>query len=126
MTSLEGDCFLRACAYLLNLDLNDVPHFVFEYEDNWFEEFNNWLMKKYNYFAIIWGTGAYFSDMAKHMKGHYIAGVITKKDSIHHVVIMENEQIIFDSAYRVEEDYTFDYIITLHPHITNASYKEKE
>ena len=117
----HGDCFPSCIAKLLGIDKKDVPHFCLLYSnDDWFPKFNEWLRENHEMYAINWES-AEFNTLADCMEGDYLAGVYSTQADIHHQVIMNGREIVFDPAIIPDREYKFENITTLHPLITRVS-----
>jgi hypothetical protein len=100
-----GDCFRACIASLLEMNIEDVPHFVEIYENNpelhkkpWLKVVNDWL-KEIGYYYIEISYNGYHPGAFKAWAGideyyHILCGKSPRGCS--HAVIGKNGKIFFD------------------------------
>ena len=112
-----GNCFPAVLASLLEVELEDVPDFMNEYRPEYHQssmlahrKMNEWLVKNHKIFLIVINfdfdpkeKGGYVDAW---LFGYWIAAV--RYEGIAHVVIMKNNEMVFDPAGREFDDYKFE------------------
>ena len=52
LSSTEGDCFAACVASILEVSLSDIPNFMLQKGDKWWDHYNKWLLENYNCVAF--------------------------------------------------------------------------
>lgn len=95
-----GDCFRASVASVLELDIDDIPHFMDLYRGDgaWYPQFNRWLRKKHD---LVYMDFPCSEDMPKFMEENIGSHVILTGTSPRfpdelHAVVGFNTEIIWD------------------------------
>lgn len=109
----DGNCFQACVASILEMDLEDVPHFCKGDDPNWMENLNKWLHQ--------FGLGALtvaFQNRSPITKGWCLAGGPCGPEDVMHEVVMKDLKMVHNPHEGWGEltkvvDYTF--IVVLDP-----------
>lgn len=112
-----GNCLQAAFASLLELPIDDVPHFV-AMEDCW-GAIQEWFRERYNAFYLVVEADQQGLDWYLWHAGHYIV-TGTSPRGLQHAVIGEKGEIVFDphpSRAGLTDIKRYGFIVPLDPKI---------
>ncbi len=98
-----GNCFQACIASLLEIPLEEVPHFVEGNQDAYFwrKELNVWLAPRGLSFVEIWcpnlANFRWYADEQLANVGYYVlSGPSPRQKNVEHAVIAKGGEIVFD------------------------------
>lgn len=96
---VDGNCLPACIASLLEIGIEEVPHFCRDYRDSWFRAFLNWLEPK-GLTAICWLGPGWPEGYAEHLrKLTHIAGGPSPRyegNDVLHAVVMRGDELLHD------------------------------
>lgn len=84
-----GNCFQACVASVLELPIDDVPHFVVE-PGNWFSNFERWARRRGYWIAMVSGSEAIAA-----FAGYAIVNGLSPRDT-QHSVVYNGEELAHD------------------------------
>jgi hypothetical protein len=86
----NGNCLQACIASLLDMPIDDVPHFADHRGSDWFDKMNEWLIKQGYWVLVISGWDNEFTP-----HGYCIANGISPR-GVMHSVIAKDGKVYFD------------------------------
>ena len=96
-----GNCFAACLASLLEISLEDVPHFVETSPDAWQKDLNQWLAARGLAFVDVWCPNPtnfqwYVTEQLGHVGFYILSGPSPRHKDVDHAVIAKGGEIVFD------------------------------
>lgn len=94
-TGAVGDCWIACIASLLEYDINDIPHFMRDF-DSPLTATIKWLDERGYLYTEFHGSGLKDYAQMNYWGYHMIVGVSPRFASVYHAVIGLNGEPVFD------------------------------
>src|SRR6266581_6866987 len=96
-----GNCFAACLASLLEIPLDDVPHFFGASTDSWRKDLNLWLARRGLSFIDVWCPNPtnfqwYVTEQLSQVGYYVLSGPSPRYKSVEHAVIAKGGKIVFD------------------------------